>query len=179
LIHSLTKAVEKVAEETQKKVELKAGQVDIEILESKLRKPIKDILFQCVRNSIYHGIEPLDERIRKHKKPVSLLVFSIKNVDGKAEVTFSDDGRGLDWEKIKKRYIAINPQAKEINKKVLLGAIFSPEFSTSDETTTVAGRGVGLSLVKDLVKENNGSIKVDSTDSGLTLKFIFPIPDAA
>jgi len=136
LIHSLTKAVEKVAEETQKKVELKAGTVDIGILESKLRKPIKDILFQCVRNSIYHGVEPLEERIRKHKKPVSLLVFSIKNVDGKAEVTFSDDGCGLDWEKIKKRYIAMNPQAKEINKKVLRGAIFSPEFSTSEETTT-------------------------------------------
>jgi len=179
LIHSLTKAVETVSEETQKKVELKVGQVDIAILESKLRKPIKDILFQCVRNSIYHGVEPLDERIKKNKKPVSLLVFSIKNVDGKAEVTFSDDGRGLDWEKIKKRYIALNPEAKEINKKVLLGAIFSPEFSTSDETSTIAGRGVGLSLVKDLVKEYHGTIKVDSSESGLTFKFVFPIPKAA
>jgi signal transduction histidine kinase len=179
LIHSLSKAVEKVAEETQKKVELKAGQVDIGILESRLRKPIKDILFQCVRNSIYHGIEPAEERIKKNKMPVSILVFSIKNVDGKAEVTFSDDGRGLDWEKIKKKYMALNPKAKEINKKVLLAAIFSPEFSTSEETSTVAGRGVGLSLVKDLVKENNGTIKVDSSESGLTFKFIFPIPNAA
>jgi two-component system chemotaxis sensor kinase CheA len=178
LIHSLTKAVEKVSEETQKKVELKAGQVDIGILESRLRKPIKDILFQCVRNSIYHGVESIDERIKKNKKPVSLLVFSIKNVDGKAEVTFSDDGRGLDWEKIKARYIALNPKATEINKKILLGAIFSPEFSTSEETSTIAGRGVGLSLVKDLVKENHGTIKVDSTESGLTFKFVFPIPGA-
>jgi two-component system chemotaxis sensor kinase CheA len=179
LIHSLTKAVEKVSEETQKKVELKAGQVDIGILESRLRKPIKDILFQCVRNSIFHGVEPLDERIKKNKKPVSLLVFSIKNVDGKAEVTFSDDGRGLDWEKIKTRYIALNPKATVINKKILLGAIFSPEFSTSEETSIIAGRGVGLSLVKDLVKENQGTIKVDSTESGLTFKFVFPIPNAA
>jgi len=177
LSYSLTKAVEKLSAETHKKVELKAGQVDIGILESKLRKPIKDILFQCVRNSIYHGIEPLDERIKKKKKPVSLLVFSIKNVDGKAEITFSDDGRGLDWPKIKAKYIAQNPEAKEINKKILLEAVFSPEFSTSEEAGTIAGRGVGLSLVKDLVKENHGAIKVDSTDSGLTLKFIFPIPD--
>jgi len=178
LFQSLSKAVQRVAEETQKKVELKAGQVDIAILESKLRKPIKDILFQCVRNSIYHGVEPLDERIKKKKKTVSLLVFSIKNVDGKAEVTFSDDGRGLDWEKIKKRYFELNPKAKGITKKELLNAIFSPEFSTSEKTTTVAGRGVGLSLVKDLVKENHGTIKVDSTEFGLTFKFTFPIPDA-
>jgi two-component system chemotaxis sensor kinase CheA len=178
LFQSLSKAVQKVAEETKKKVELKVGQVDISILETKLRKPIKDILFQCVRNSIYHGIEPLDERIQKNKKPVSLLVFSIQNVDGKAEVIFSDDGRGLDWEKIKKRYIELNPEAKDTSKKALLVAIFSPEFSTSEEITTVAGRGVGLSLVKDLVKENHGIIKADSSESGLTLKFIFPIPDA-
>jgi two-component system chemotaxis sensor kinase CheA len=175
LIHSLTKAVEKVSEETRKKVEIKSGHVDLSILETKLRKPIKDILFQCVRNSIYHGIEPVDERIQKQKKPTSLLVFSIKKVDGKAEITFSDDGRGLDWEKIKARYLTLHPDTVEVNKKILLSAIFMPEFSTSEETNMVAGRGVGLSLVKDLVKENNGTIKVDSSDSGLTLKFFFPL----
>ena len=179
LIHSLTKAVEKVSQETHKKVDLKAGQVDIGILESKLRKPIKDILFQCVRNSIYHGIEPVDERIQKNKKPQSLLVFTVKNVDGIAEVTFSDDGRGLDWEKIKKRYLTLHPDAKAVNKKILLSAIFTPEFSTSEETSIIAGRGVGLSLVKDLVKENAGTIKVDSSESGLTFKFTFPIPKSA
>ena len=179
LINSLTKAVEKVASETQKKVELKAGYVDVKILESKLRKPIKDILFQCIRNSIYHGIEPINERIRKQKPPNSILVFSIKNNDGNAEVTFSDDGRGLDWEKIKTKYLSLHPETKDVDKKVLLSSIFKPEFSTADNTTTIAGRGVGLSLVKDLVKENGGSIKVDSTESGLTLKFTFPLAKTA
>jgi two-component system, chemotaxis family, sensor kinase CheA len=179
LVNSLKKAVERISAETKKKVELKAGQVDIGILESRLRKPIKDILFQCVRNSIYHGIESLDERIKKNKKPVSSLEFSIKNVDGNAEINFSDDGCGLDWDKIKASYIALHPETRVINKKTLLMAIFSPEFSTSKETNAIAGRGVGLSLVKDLVKENHGTIKVDSSESGLTLKFIFPIPDVA
>ena len=179
LINSLTKAVEKISSETQKRVEIKAGQVDRAILESKLRKPIKDILFQCLRNSIYHGVESVEERVQKNKKAQSLLVFSIKNIDGNAEVTFSDDGRGLDWDKIKKRYLSLHPEAKTINKNVLLSAIFSPEFSTSEETSMVAGRGVGLSLVKDLVKENGGTIKVDSSESGLTFKFIFPIPKAS
>jgi two-component system chemotaxis sensor kinase CheA len=175
LLHSLTKAVEKIAGETNKKVEFKAGQIDMNILETRLRKPIKDILFQCIRNSIYHGIEPVNERVGKNKKPVSLLVFSIKNIDNNAVITFSDDGRGLDWEKIKAKYLALHPDARNVNKKLLLATIFSPEFSTSEGVTTVAGRGIGLSLVKDLIKEYNGKINVDSSDAGLTLRFTFPL----
>ena len=176
LVHTLDTAVKKLADDNQKKVEIKAGQMDLGILESRLRKPIKDILFQCVRNSIYHGIEPVEERIRKNKRPAGILVFSVKKVDGKVEVIFSDDGQGLDWEKIQNKYLKMHPETKKITKNILLASIFTPEFSTSEETSTVAGRGVGLSLVKDLVKENSGSINVNSSESGLTFKFTFPMP---
>lgn len=174
LINSLTKAVERLSAEANKKVDIKAGPVDVSILESKLRKPIKDILYQCVRNSIYHGIETPEERVKKNKPPQGLLVFSIKNVEGKAEVTFSDDGSGLDWKKIQRKYLEKNPGAK-VDKKTLLGLIFRPEFSTAAEESTAAGRGVGLSFVKDLVKEYNGTVGVNSTESGLVFKFTFPI----
>ena len=176
LVHTLSLAAKRVAEETQKKVEIKAGQMDLSILESKLRKPIKDILFQCVRNSIYHGIEMPDERVLKNKKPLGILVVSVKKVDGKVEVIFSDDGQGLNWEKIKNKYLKMHPEEKTVTKNVLLSSIFMPEFSTSEETSTVAGRGVGLSLVKDLVKDNGGSINVNSSESGLSFKFTFPMP---
>jgi two-component system chemotaxis sensor kinase CheA len=174
-IHSMTKAVEKISAETQKKVDLKVGEVDVSILGSNLRKPIKDILFQCVRNSIYHGIEPAEDRLRKHTKPQGVLFFSIKKAGGRAEIIFSDDGRGLDWEKIKRKYLEKNPGAKEISKRILLSAIFLPEFSTAAEVSTVTGRGVGLSMVKDLVKKHNGTIQVESSDSGLLFKFSFPL----
>ncbi|MCL2211957.1 MAG: ATP-binding protein [Treponema sp.] len=174
LVSSLAKGAEKIASELHKRVTLKAGKIDINILESNLRKPIKDILSQCMRNSIYHGIEPVDERIKKGKDPQGHLEFSIVNADGKAVVTFSDDGKGLDWNKIKQKYHEKYP-GKAADKKALLGSIFSPEFSTADETSTAAGRGVGLSFVKDLVKEYNGTINVNSTESGLTFKFVFPI----
>ena len=176
LINSLSKAVEKVSEETKKKVELKIGLMDLGILESSLRKPIKDILFQCIRNSIYHGIEPVEERIKKNKKPMGLLSLSIVNSGIKAEINFSDDGRGLDWDKIRAQYLKTNPGATDTGKNTLLKAIFSPEFSTSAETSMVAGRGVGLSLVKDIVKDNGGNISVHSTDAGLGFKFTFPSP---
>ena len=176
LIHSLSRAVDKAAVETQKKVTFKAGQMDIGILESKLRKPIKDILFQCIRNSVYHGIETVEERVRLNKSPQGLLAISVRKVDDKAEITFSDDGHGLDWKKIKNKYLELHPEAKETSKEILISTIFSPEFSTSDTASTIAGRGVGLSLVKDIVKENNGSINVNSSESGLAFKFTFPIP---
>ena len=176
LIYSLTKAVENIGAEMQKKVELKVGHLDKEILESKLRKPIKDILFQCVRNSIYHGIEPADERVKKGKKPHGLITVSIKKAEGLAEIIFSDDGQGLDWEKIKTKYLKNYPEAKDTSKKVLLSSIFSPEFSTSGDITSLAGRGVGLSMVKDLVKNIGGTIKADSSQSGLIFKFLLPMP---
>ncbi|MCL2265265.1 MAG: ATP-binding protein [Treponema sp.] len=174
LVSSLTKAVEKISGELHKKAALKAGQIDLNIMESKLRKPIKDILSQCVRNSLYHGIETVDERIKKGKNPQGLLTFSVKAVDGKAEIIFSDDGGGLDLKKIKQKYLELHPGASA-DKKVLLASIFSPEFSTAEDTGMAAGRGVGLSFVKDLVKEYNGAINVNSAESGLTFKFSFPL----
>ena len=174
LENSLSKAVERLSAELHKKAKIQAGHIDLGILESKLRKPVKDILYQCVRNSLFHGIESVEERINKGKNPQGILAFSIKNVDGKAEVIFSDDGKGLDWKKIKQKFHEKYP-GKIADKKALLASIFSPEFSTADETTSAAGRGVGLSFIKDLVKEYGGSINVNSTESGLMFKFTFPI----
>jgi len=176
LISSLSKAAQRLSEELNKKVKVMAGQIDLGILESKLRKPVKDILNQCLRNSIYHGIELPDERIKKNKSPQGLLTFSVKNVNGKAEVLFADDGRGLDWEKIKEKYTKKNP-GKPADKNILLNSIFAPEFSTADETSTAAGRGVGLSFVKDIVKECGGTINVNSTENGSSFKFTFPLGD--
>jgi len=174
LVNSLNKAAQRLAEELNKKVKVKAEQIDIGILESKLRKPIRDILNQCVRNSVYHGIETEEVRIQKNKNPCGLLSFSVKNAEGKAVVSFADDGAGLDWKKIEKKYLEKNPD-KPADRKVLLNCIFSPEFSTADDTGMAAGRGVGLSYVRDLVKEYKGNIGVNSTDTGLTFKFSFPL----
>ena len=77
---------------------------------------------------------------------------------------------------IKAKYLKLNPGDGTVSKKTLLSQIFKPEFSTFEDVTQVAGRGVGLSYVKDVVKENNGTITVNSTEAGLTFKFVFPMP---
>ena len=178
LVHTMNMAVEKTAAEVQKKVELKTNYLDMNILQSKLRRPIKDILFQCIRNSIYHGIETVEERIKKGKSPQGILTVSIKNSDGQAEATFSDDGQGLDWKKIKETYIEQHPGSKNPSKKTLLSSVFSPEFTTAAAPSIIAGRGVGLSIVRDLIKQNHGTINLDSSESGLIIRFTLPMPKA-
>jgi len=174
LLYSLSKAAEKISKETQKQVELKHDNIDLDILKTNLRKPIKDILHQCVRNSIYHGIELPEIRIKKNKNPKGLITFSLKYVEeNKIELVFSDDGAGLDFQKIKERYEKLYP-GKTPDKKALISAIFNPNFSTSEDVNMIAGRGVGLSLIKDIVTENKGSIKI-SSENGLTFRFLFPI----
>ncbi|GHV94195.1 hypothetical protein AGMMS50293_05150 [Spirochaetia bacterium] len=174
LVQSLTKAVERTSADVGKKVEFKVGQMDRSILESSLRKPLKDILFQFVRNSIYHGIEDIDTRIKNGKRPIGLITLTVKNVDGNAEIVFADDGGGLNYDKIKGKYLKLHPGTNP-DKKVLTNAVFSPEFSTAEETSNVAGRGVGLSLVKDLVAQYKGKITIGNSDKGLTYKVIFPL----
>ena len=176
LYNSLSRAAGKISGELKKNVKLKSEQIDFSILDSKLRKPIKEILYQLMRNSIYHGIELPEARVKKNKNPEGLLKYSIIKNKENALVIYSDDGGGLNWEKIKTKYIEKYPEKPDIvNKKILFASIFSPEFSTSDEVNFFAGRGVGLSLVKDIVKENFGTINVVSSDSGLKFMFTFPL----
>ena len=176
-IRSLAAVAEKTAMETGKKVTLEAGQIDMEILGSKLRKPIKEILFQFVKHSVCHSIESAEERIKKNKSSEGHLTVDIKKEEDKAIIIFSDDGRGLDWKKIEARYRELYPKAKNINNKTLLSVIFLPEFSASDEADLISGRKTGLSLVKEIVQKNNGSVNIKSAESGLSWKIILTIPE--
>ena len=173
LISSLNKAIEKLSAETGKKVKLDIKELDLEILKTDLRKPIKEILFQCVRNSFIHGIDLPDKRVIMSKDPIGKLRIILKQVNDTIVLEYSDDGNGLNWQKIGDKFKKVFPN-RPVDRKQLLSAIFNPEFSTSSEVSTIAGRGVGLSLVKDLVTENKGKISVNSSEKGLTFKFVFP-----
>ena len=174
IVHTMNKAVETAAAETQKKVELKAGYLDMGILKSKLRRPIKDIFFRCIHNSIHNSIESVDERINSKKRPQGLLEFKIKNVEGKAEITFSDDGRGLDLSKIKKKYFAQYPQKKNPCKKNLLSFVLKNDCAAKDEAPS--GLEAELCNIRDLAKQNSGSLSLDTGETGLSIKITLPMP---
>jgi len=179
LIDSLTKTATKAAEDQDKLIQFTAVEIDAEAIDKGPRREIKEILMQLIRNSAVHGIEMPDARKAKGKKETGTVKLSIKiSEDRKAiNIKLSDDGNGLDFSKIASKALErklIKPEDAQ-NRDVLLKTIFSAGFSTAETEGVHAGRGIGLNLVRDRVKEINGSIKLRSEDGKGTL-FLINVP---
>jgi two-component system chemotaxis sensor kinase CheA len=132
------------------------------------RRLVKEVLLQLVRNAVFHGIESPEDRVKKGKKETGSIVFSLKREDEKVHIVLKDDGQGLDFEKIRQRAEKMHLIKKnEIieNKNLIYQAIFMPGFSTAGSEGMHAGRGVGLDLVYSRIKENNGTIRIQ-TEAG-------------
>jgi two-component system chemotaxis sensor kinase CheA len=178
LIKSLTRTVNMTSADMGKKARFVVDEVDDEAVENCPRRIIKETLMQLIRNSVVHGIESPGDRIAKGKKAAGIIRLSIKKTDLNIQIKLSDDGRGLDYGKIAKKALRSNLIKKEDaeNKKELLKAIFSPGFSTAETESVHAGRGIGLNLVQDRVRDGKGSIQVKSeSGKGTTFKIIFPV----
>jgi len=178
LIEALTKTVNKTAADLNKKVKFIIGEIDSKALKKSPRRIIKDILVQIIRNSVAHGIEEPEERAATGKKQTGIIKLSIKMKDDKIHVKLSDDGRGLDYRKISEKALRLNLIKLEDkkNKDRLLKVIFSPGFSTAENETIYSGRGIGLNLVKDRVRDGKGSIKVQTeSGKGTAFHLYFPV----
>jgi len=176
LVESLVKAATRVAGDLEKQVRFSASEVDHEAIDKGPRREMKEILLQLVRNSVVHGLELPEDRLKKGKSEFGVIKLSIKVTEDKKfiHMKLSDDGKGLDYKKIAQRALANKMIKKEDaeNKDLLMKVIFSPGFSTAATEGIHGGRGIGLNLVRDRVKEINGTIKLRSeTDKG-TLFFI-------
>jgi two-component system chemotaxis sensor kinase CheA len=181
LVETLTKASEKAAAALNKKVQFVIDELDGIVLENGPRRIIKEVLTQMVRNSVYHGIETPEERESLGKDREGHVRLSIKYADEKIHIKLSDDGRGLDFEKIRKKAEALNmfDPDKAGDKNYLLQAIFAPGFSTAEEADVHAGRGIGLNLVKERIKDLHGSIKLQSEPGkGTTFNIFIPMETA-
>jgi two-component system chemotaxis sensor kinase CheA len=165
LVETLTKACEKAAAALNKKARFVVEELDGIVLEYGPRRIIKEVLTQLVRNAVYHGLETPEERSALGKRPEGLIRLFIKYGNNQIHIRLADDGRGLDFEKIRKkaenlRLLGRSEEAEDKNQ--LLRVIFSPGFSTVEEADAHAGRGIGLNLVRERVRELRGSIKLQS-----------------
>jgi chemotaxis protein histidine kinase CheA len=137
------------------------------------------VLTQLVRNAVYHGIEAPDHRMAKGKDESGCITLSISLSGGKIVVQLNDDGKGLDFQAIrnKARSTGLVTDEKQLeDRNSLLQVLFSPGFSTAEEAGMHAGRGIGLNLVKDRVKEMKGAIKLQSEDGkGTTFRILIPL----
>jgi len=118
-------------------------------------------LAHVVRNAVDHGLETPDERVSAGKTSVGQLRLSARMRDDEISISIEDDGRGIDWARVKSKAeqlgIAVTGDAS------LVDALFSDGLSTRDEVTALSGRGVGTSVVALAVREHGGRIEVDST----------------
>jgi two-component system chemotaxis sensor kinase CheA len=184
LLESLVKATSKAAEDMEKQVRFVASDIDPEAIEKGPRRVMKEILTQLVRNSVVHGVEKPDIRKAKGKNETGVIRLSIKMTDDheNIHIKLSDDGKGLDYKKISEKAVKHKIIRKEDadNKDLLLKAIFAPGFSTAETEGVHAGRGIGLNLVRDRVKEIKGLIKLRSEADKGTMFFVsIPVPKKA
>jgi two-component system chemotaxis sensor kinase CheA len=180
LLDSLSVAISKACEDIENMAKLAATDIDAQAIEKGPRRVIKEILTQLVRNSVVHGIESPEDRVKKGKNETGAIKLSIKMAENgkQIHIRYSDDGRGLDYKKIAKKAISRKIIKKEEaeNENMLLKAIFSPGFSTADTEGVHGGRGIGLNLVRDRVKEVNGTIRLRSElDKGIVFQIVIPV----
>jgi len=179
LVDSLTKATSKAAEDSEKQILFVASEINHEAIEKGPRRVMKDILMQLIRNSAIHGIETPDVRASRGKKETGIIKLSITlSEDHKIIIIkLTDDGNGLDYKKISEKALAkklIKPQDAN-NPDMLMKVIFAPGFSTAETEGIHAGRGIGLNLVRDRLKEVKGTVKMRS-ENGKGMLFFLQIP---
>jgi len=176
LAETLIAASKKLADEMGKKVKL-TSKLDSSLFKENQKQTVREILIQLIRNSVYHGIEDPDERTTAAKDEIGNITLETVQEKGNVIIHLTDDGRGIDFEKIRHKAISQNLLHEEepCAQNKLVRILFSPNFSTASSVSEYAGRGVGLDLVKERVKELGGVIKVGSK-KGKGTTFVLSIP---
>ena len=178
---SLKSLAERIASELGKRVKIAC--VGLEQVPRDYRRAIKDISIQMVRNCMAHGIETPAERASAGKAPAGSITLKFENRGGEGyEFVCQDDGRGLSAEKLKetavKRGLMTADQAAVLDDRRALSLIFMAGFSTQEQVTRDAGRGVGMDIVRNLIQELGGKVGV-STTVGRFARFRIWLPSPA
>lgn len=133
-------------------------------------------MIHAVRNSIDHGFETAELRVQTGKSPRPKLSFTAERSAGYLTIQMADDGGGVDWALVRER--ALRAGLETMSRADLERALFADGFSTRDQATETSGRGVGMAALRTAVTALGGTIKLDSSPSGTTLRFRFPDADA-
>ncbi|MTV39262.1 hybrid sensor histidine kinase/response regulator [Duganella radicis] len=135
--------------------------VDRDIL-ARIESPLNHML----RNAIDHGMDSAAERIAAGKPGTGTIVLEAKHRAGMLSIEISDDGKGVDIEKIRTRVIdrkmAPAQMAASMSQAELMEFLFLPAFSLKDNITEISGRGVGLDIVHETIRSQNGTVRIES-----------------
>lgn len=177
-VQALPRLVRDVARTLGKRARLDivgaATPVDRDLLE-RLEAPLGHLL----RNAVDHGIEKPDERRRAGKPEEGVVRLEARHNGGLLQIVVADDGAGIALEALRARIVARRLATEEVAARLLeaelLEFLFLPGFSLRDEVTEISGRGVGLDVVQDMVRQVRGSVRVTAEPAQGT-RFTLQLP---
>ncbi|MDE2184129.1 MAG: chemotaxis protein CheA [Alphaproteobacteria bacterium] len=172
----MPRLVRELAAQTNKQVHLvlegEATEVDKTVIE-RLGEP----LTHMIRNAIDHGLEMPDERVAAGKPPEGTVILSAEHRSGRIVIEVSDDGRGIDRDRVKQKAVekGLISANENLSEEEIDNLIFMPGFSTAGQISNISGRGVGLDVVRRNIVELGGRIGIGST-AGKGSRFSFTLP---
>jgi chemosensory pili system protein ChpA (sensor histidine kinase/response regulator) len=174
----LSRTVRDAAKSSKKKVELEFSGSETE-LDNNIIQQISDPLVHLVRNSVAHGIEGPADRAAAGKQEQGTVFLRAYHRGNHIYIEVEDNGRGIDYQRVKQSAIdcglVSGETADRLTERDLREMLFHPGFSTAVVKTELAGRGVGLDVVRSNLNTLNGEIEVQST-AGLGTKFTLKVP---
>jgi two-component system chemotaxis sensor kinase CheA len=172
----LGQVIRRYSRDSGKQIELVLYGEDTEI-DKYLAEEIVDPLMHIVRNAIDHGIETAEERRQAGKRESGTITLKAFQRGNHVVVEVSDDGAGIDLEKVKKKALekGLLLPVSDLNGREVLDLIFMPGFSTKTTVSETSGRGVGMDVVKEKLAMLGGFVDVD-TGKGKGTTFILTVP---
>jgi two-component system chemotaxis sensor kinase CheA len=174
--------VRDLANETGKKLKLLLEGTNVEI-DRKILEELNSPLVQLIRNAIYHGIETPKERRKKGKNDVATLRIKTYRRAGSIYIEVQDDGAGINYDKIRKKVVSKGyyneDEVKELDVDDLHRFILMPGFSTLSDADILSGRGMGMAIVAEKIKELGGDFSIYSEkDIGTRFTLVVPFTRA-
>jgi len=177
LFTKFKRLIRDTALELNKQVEFNIINADTE-LDKNLVESLENPLIHLLRNALDHGIETAEVRVQKGKSAVGLISISAKQIGEQIVINISDDGAGLNFEKIKDHAIKKGLIASDTNltEHECHNLIFAPGFSTKDNVSSVSGRGVGMDVVKTNISKIGGTVEFSSKNGqGTSVNITLPL----
>ena len=176
MFSSYSKLVDSLSVKLEKSIYPLKVIVDKDLKANDKIKPFVKSLIHVFRNSVDHGIEPMDIREESGKDEIGTITCTIKQENSNFHITIADDGAGIDIEKIKQKALLLNMDVDNFTDTEIEALIFNDQFSTKDEVSTISGRGIGMAAVKNEIEKLGGVIKINSQKNiGTTFEFVVPV----
>lgn len=174
------KLADDIAQRQGKKVDVLCSGLNDYSMPHSLASSINQLCVQFIRNAVVHGIETTEDRMAMQKPElgnINIQFCRLRNGDWRLSIR--DDGAGIDINQVRERAVSMgvvtDEQSEHMDRKQIIALIFSPAFSTTKEADVDSGRGMGMNIIGDLVREQHGKINVSSRpNSGTAFTVTLP-----